>query len=42
MMAGGNYKGYAIGTGYAPEGWAMVGENGPELMNIPMRISNQK
>jgi SLT domain-containing protein len=35
MMAGGKYKGYAIGTGYSPEGWAMVGENGPELMNLP-------
>jgi tape measure domain-containing protein len=35
MMAGGKYKGYAIGTGYSPAGWAMVGENGPELMNIP-------
>jgi hypothetical protein len=35
MMAGGKYKGYAIGTGYSPAGWAMVGENGPELMNLP-------
>jgi tape measure domain-containing protein len=35
MMGGGKYKGYAIGTGYSPEGWAMVGENGPELMNLP-------
>jgi SLT domain-containing protein len=35
MMSGGKYKGYAIGTGYSPEGWAMVGENGPELMNLP-------
>jgi tape measure domain-containing protein len=36
LAAGGKYKGYAIGTGYAPGGWAMVGENGPELMRIPM------
>jgi SLT domain-containing protein len=35
MMNGGKYKGYAIGTGYSPAGWAMVGENGPELMNLP-------
>jgi tape measure domain-containing protein len=35
MLGGGNYKGYAIGTGYSPAGWAMVGENGPELMNLP-------
>jgi tape measure domain-containing protein len=35
MMSGGKYKGYAIGTGYSSEGWAMVGENGPELMNLP-------
>jgi tape measure domain-containing protein len=35
MMGGGKYKGYAIGTGYSSEGWAMVGENGPELMNLP-------
>jgi tape measure domain-containing protein len=35
MMSGGKYKGYAIGTGYSPAGWAMVGENGPELMNLP-------
>jgi tape measure domain-containing protein len=35
MMGGGKYKGYAIGTGYSPAGWAMVGENGPELMNLP-------
>ena len=35
MMSGGKYKGYAIGTGYSPAGWAMVGESGPELMNLP-------
>jgi tape measure domain-containing protein len=35
MMSGGKYKGYAIGTGYSPEGWAMVGENGPELRYLP-------
>ncbi|MDL2342310.1 MAG: phage tail tape measure protein [Patescibacteria group bacterium] len=27
--------GFAMGTGYAPGGLAMVGENGPELVNLP-------
>lgn len=27
----GTIKGYASGTNYAPGGWALVGENGPEL-----------
>ncbi len=27
--------GFASGTKYAPGGWALVGENGPELMNVP-------
>jgi SLT domain-containing protein len=35
MMGGGAYRGYAIGTGYAQSGWAMVGENGPELAYLP-------
>jgi len=28
-------KGYASGTSFAPGGMAMVGEQGPELMNVP-------
>ncbi|HHX61364.1 MAG TPA: phage tail tape measure protein, partial [Epulopiscium sp.] len=28
-------KGYAIGTNYASEGWATVGEHGPERMFVP-------
>jgi tape measure domain-containing protein len=35
MMSGGKYKGYAIGTGYSPAGWAWTGENGPELAYLP-------
>lgn len=27
--------GFAVGTNYAPGGWAMVGEQGPELMYVP-------
>jgi hypothetical protein len=27
--------GHADGTNYAPGGWSLVGENGPELMNVP-------
>ena len=26
---------FASGTDYAPGGWSVVGENGPELMNVP-------
>ncbi|MEZ2220768.1 phage tail tip lysozyme [Rhizobium sp. RCC_161_2] len=29
------FKGFATGTNYAPGGPAIVGENGPELMNLP-------
>jgi hypothetical protein len=32
---GGSLGMYASGTSYAPGGWSMVGENGPELMNVP-------
>lgn len=28
-------QGYATGTNYAPGGWSMVGENGPEPMYVP-------
>lgn len=28
-------KGYAMGTAYAPGGMALVGERGPELVNLP-------
>ena len=27
--------GFASGTDYAPGGWSWVGENGPELLNLP-------
>lgn len=30
-----NYNGFASGTSYAPGGWALVGERGPELVNLP-------
>lgn len=33
-----NFKGmfgYANGTKYAPGGWSIVGENGPEIVNLP-------
>jgi len=29
------YPGYALGTNFAPGGLTMVGENGPELVNLP-------
>lgn len=32
---GGLFRGFATGTNYAPGGWAMVGERGPELVNLP-------
>jgi tape measure domain-containing protein len=32
---GGPQSAYAIGTGYSPQGWALVGENGPELAYLP-------
>lgn len=35
LMGGGRYVGYAAGTSFAPGGWAMVGENGPEMAYIP-------
>ena len=28
-------SGFATGTNFAPGGWAMVGERGPELVNLP-------
>jgi hypothetical protein len=28
-------RGYASGTSYAPGGWAIVGEQGPELVSLP-------
>jgi hypothetical protein len=28
-------SGFAAGTSFAPGGWAMVGERGPELINVP-------
>lgn len=28
------YPGFAKGTNFAPKGWAWVGENGPELVNL--------
>lgn len=31
----GYVPGYARGTDFAPGGWAMVGERGPELVNLP-------
>jgi len=34
LMPGGNY-GFAEGTNFAPGGLAMVGEKGPELVNLP-------
>jgi hypothetical protein len=37
--------GFAIGTDFAPGGMAWVGENGPELVNLPRGsqvISNDK
>lgn len=33
-LGGFKIPGFASGTEYAPEGWAMVGENGPELMRL--------
>lgn len=35
MASGGSYVGYALGTSYSLPGWHWVGENGPELMNLP-------
>lgn len=34
QAVGSTPKGYAAGTMRAPAGWAWVGENGPELMNL--------
>lgn len=34
LMGGINFPGFAGGTNYAPEGFAMVGENGPELVYL--------
>jgi len=35
MPASGSMPGYASGVMNAPGGWAMVGESGPELMQVP-------
>lgn len=35
MMSGGAYKGYASGTNDYPGGFALMGENGPELAELP-------
>jgi tape measure domain-containing protein len=35
MMGGGAYKGYASGTNDYPGGFALMGENGPELAELP-------
>ncbi|HVB24130.1 MAG TPA: phage tail tape measure protein [Ktedonobacteraceae bacterium] len=35
VMAGLKSLGFATGTNYAPGGWSMVGENGPEPMYVP-------
>lgn len=35
LPKGGKLPGYATGTSYAPGGMAMVGERGPELVNLP-------
>lgn len=29
------FFGFASGTNYAPGGWAVVGEHGPEMMHVP-------
>lgn len=31
--------GHALGTGFAPGGWSLVGERGPELMRVPWGAS---
>lgn len=35
LPGSGRIKGFAMGTDFAPGGWAMVGERGPELVNLP-------
>lgn len=35
FMAGLHSIGFATGTNYAPGGWSIVGENGPEAMYVP-------
>lgn len=35
FLGGAAFPGYASGTDYAPGGMAWVGENGPELLNLP-------
>ena len=35
FVPGGFYPGFANGTDFAPGGMAMVGERGPELVNLP-------
>ncbi len=34
-VQGAGVRGYAVGTAYHPGGWAMIGEEGPELLNLP-------
>ena len=46
LSSGAGYSGYAGGTNWAAPGWAVVGERGPELMNLgrggQQIISNDK
>lgn len=35
QLGGFSGTGFASGTNYAPGGWAMVGERGPEMVNLP-------
>ena len=39
IFGGGGLDGFASGTSFAPGGLAWVGENGPELMNVPRGAS---
>ena len=34
-LTSGRLPGFALGTSSAPGGWAMVGERGPEMVNLP-------
>lgn len=35
QYVGGKLGGFAAGTSFSPEGWARVGENGPEIVHLP-------
>lgn len=39
LPGSGPLPGFASGTSFAPGGWAMVGERGPELVNLPRGAS---